>query len=121
MSQLLATLHGVAPKLSGVATIWRVEKYRDKLKAELEEEESLSAEAIEEIKPKCFDHMVSEKLENIRRILACLKNGVNHQVAIRNRTGISQGTVSLRLNDLVKSGEVVVDYSESPRKYRIAE
>lgn len=117
MSQLLATLHGIAPNLSGVATIFRVEQYRDKPRFEAEAARLKPARPA--YVPKCFDHMLNKKVANQKSIEDCLRNGVNTQIGIHLATKISQGTICIRLAEMVRGKEASVDRSQSPWTYQM--
>lgn len=115
MSLIASILSGSKPSIPGVATIYRVEQYRDKPRFEAEAARLKPASPA--FVPKCFDHMLSKKVANRLAIEDCLRNGINTQMKIHIATDISQGTICQRLAEMVYAGEAAVDRSEKPWKY----
>lgn len=121
MSLISAILSGARPTLPGVPTIYRPEDYRDKPAVKEPEVVELTEEVKHAISPTSYEHMIGQKLANISAITACLRNGIDTQNAIRAATGLSQGTICLRLSDMVTCGEVRVNRDRKPWAYVLVE
>ena len=117
MSLISTILTGSKPIINGTATIYLVEEYRDKPRFEAEAARLKPARPA--YVPKCFDHMLNKKVANQLAIEDCLRNGVNTQLKIHKATKISQGTICIRLAEMVRGKEASVDRSQSPWTYRL--
>lgn len=117
MSLIASILSGAKPSIPGIATIYRVEQYRDKPRFEAEAARLKPARPA--FVPKCFDHMLNKKVANQLSIEDCLRNGVNTQLKIHKATKISQGTICIRLAEMVRGKEASVDRSQSPWTYQM--
>ena len=117
MSLISTILSGSKPRINGTATIYLVEKYRDKPR--FDAEAARLKPALPAFIPKCFDHMLNKKVANQLAIEDCLRNGVNTQKGIHLATKISLATISLRLAEMVCGKEVTVDRSQKTRTYHM--
>lgn len=114
MSLTAFLLAGHKPRLYGKSTIYRVED-RDPPEPTVE----ITDDIKDQIKAGAYDHMIGKKTANINAMLACIRNGIDTQPAIRRATDISQGTISIRLAGLEKTGDVTVNRKQVPWRYSV--
>ena len=117
MSLISTILSGSKPRIHGTATIYLVEKYRDKPRFEAEAARLKPDRPA--FVPKCFDHMLNKKVANQKAIEDCLRNGVNTQIGIHLATKISQATICIRLAEMVQAKEASIDRTKRPCIYQM--
>lgn len=115
MSLTAYILAGYKPTFRGTATVYRIDD-RD---PQPEPPVVITEEVKAQISPASYDHMIGKKVANISSIIACIRNGINSQPAIHKATGISQGTISIRLAVLEAAGDVIVNRKRCPWAYSL--
>lgn len=115
MSLTAFLLAGYKPSLTGRATIHRFDDREPANPEPIVTEDQKAG-----ICPESYYKTLGKKRAHIMAILNCIAAGINTQPAINVASGISQGTISIRLAALEIGGDVIVNRKTCPWTYAIA-